>query len=71
MIWRKARAGGAPRSATASSSDSSSPASRARTISATTADENTEWLTHMRTKPLLNGPTGDANGPPTRTIQIR
>ena len=37
VICLNARAGGAPRSAAASSSDSSSPASRARTIKVTTA----------------------------------
>ena len=42
VIWRKALDGVAPRSAAASSRLSSSPASRARTMSVTTALENTE-----------------------------
>ena len=66
VICRNARAGGAPRSAAASSSDSSRPASRARTISVTSADVYSDWPTHSRRMPLLIGPTGLLNGPPTR-----
>src|SRR4249919_3168200 len=69
VIWRNARAGGAPRSAAASSSDSSRPARRARTINVTRADVYNDWPTHSRRMPLLTGPTGLLNGPPTRTNQ--
>ena len=57
VIWRNARAGGAPRSAAASSSDSSRPARRARTISVTSAEVYSDWPTHSRSMPLLIGPT--------------
>src|SRR5258706_1388644 len=62
VICRNARPGGAPRSAAASSNDSSRPARRARTISVTTAEVYSDWPTHRRRMPLLTGPTGLLNG---------
>ena len=51
VIWRKARAGVAYRSAAASSSDSSSPAMRARTIRVTTAELKIDWPNHSGNRP--------------------
>src|SRR4051794_3564798 len=69
VICRNARPGGAPRSAAASSSDSSRPARRARTIKVTSADVYNDWPTHRRRMPSLTGPRPWLKGPPTRTNQ--
>ena len=70
VIWRNARRGGAPRSPAASSSDSSIPARRARTMRVTTALAYSDCPTHRRS--ISNGTKPRkslSNGPPIRLNQ--